>query len=530
MPATPPLPLVLRARVLRKDVRQAIRKRQPKRLLRAAGSFVAPQRWPPPAVLRNAVIDHRLAAGDPVAARVALRDLAGQAEAQRPGRPAALRRAAAIELAVPLLPPPERQVERTVAAYLRGELGAPPAPPPPDPARLAAMAAAAADRLRGEGHARPLVVATYPGFHANPYSRLMERAYPSQGLAAIHVDRVEDVDVLVEGAAAGGYRAVVHVNAPDRFVKGGRRRTDPPGSASAAAAIDRLDGWLARGAAIVSTIHNGPRMVGERGEAERAVAQAVADRAVMVHVLAARTPQLLAGWVTLDPARLVHVPHPNYDGAYGPLPTPAEARALLGLDAGTAAPTDVITIGLLGSLADRKGGILLLDALARVPDPLPDGRRIRLLVAGVLSGGRSEELIRRAAGDPRVVTRFGFIPDEALPALLAALDIAVVPYSQYLNSGWLHLALTAGIPAIAPEAGSATEVVAPDALLTFIANDPVSLGATLARAGELATPRARRAARASVARLAPDLLSARFAGALREAVDASVPARPQPEG
>jgi glycosyltransferase involved in cell wall biosynthesis len=114
------------------------------------------------------------------------------------------------------------------------------------------------------------------------------------------------------------------------------------------------------------------------------------------------------------------------------------------------------------------------------------------------------------------------VPDEELPALLAALDVAVVPYGQYLNSGWLNLALTAGVPAIAAAGGTADEVVRPDALRSFDPQIPGSLSEALADAPSLATPEARAAARASVADLDAQTISTRFVEALLDATSDTV--------
>jgi glycosyltransferase involved in cell wall biosynthesis len=176
---------------------------------------------------------------------------------------------------------------------------------------------------------------------------------------------------------------------------------------------------------------------------------------------------------------------------------------------------------MVGSLYGRKGAIALVEAFEAVPDPLPDGRRVRLLLAGSLAA-HGEALIRASCDDARIITRFGYVPDDELPGLLAALDVAIVPYGQYLNSGWLNLALTAGVPAIAPAGGTASEVVRPEALRTFEPQTPGSLGEALADAPSLTTPEARAAARASVADLDAATISARFVEALLEATSGTV--------
>jgi glycosyltransferase involved in cell wall biosynthesis len=502
-----PLPLSLRSGVLRSELRRAIVARRPRIIPRAIRSFVAPARWPPPARVIGAVLDRAVARGSVPAARRILAILDLEAEAHRPGTPAAVRRATAMDVAAPGLPDGQRQIERVVAAYLRGELGPPRKPAPPEPGELVDRVAAVAEDLRREGQDRPTIVMTFPGFHTNPYARLMEQAYREHGLVAVPVDDPAAIDAIVDAQERAGYRVIAHLNAPDRFVLAPHTGTEP--RAIADEALGRVDGWLAHGVGLVVSVHNRPRLTGRRGEAEQLVAQGILDRAHLVHLLAATTPELLGDWVRIDPARSVHVPHPNYDGVYPPPPDRASARRALGIPGGVP-ESDTLVVGLVGALADRKGGLALVEALRDVPDPLPDGRHLHLLVGGMLIGARSEELIRSALGRPRVTCRFGFVPDDAVPTLLASLDVAVVPYGTYLNSGWLHLALTFGLPVISGADGTASEVVRPEALRLFTGDDRASLAAALAGAGDLATESARLAARASIAGLDARELSERF--------------------
>lgn len=518
---------MLRVGFLQHEITESVRARRPWRLVRAFASFVSPRRWPTSRATQLAVEDAALARGNRTAARVVAGELADEPAAHRPRTPASIRRALALEVLARAMPPGPRAVEQTVAAYLRGQLAPPTSPtaasaagatPGLGAAEQAASAATdAAARLREVGHAQPVIVATFPGFAPNPYGALMELAYESRGLAAVHVGRRDELEAIVAAEDAGGYRTVIHLNAPDRFVD--RPPTDAEALAHAAAALAAIDRWIERGAMVVASVHNGPRLSGHWAVGERVVAQGIVDRAQLVHVLSASTPDRLASWISIDPGRCVHIPHPSYDGALGPLPPRAEARARLGLEAAGALDEPVLA-GLVGSLVDRKGGLELLEAFTLAPDRLPDGRPLRLLMAGSPSGAHGEDLIRRAVGDPRVVDRLGYIPDADLPMLLAALDVAVVPYANLLNSGWLHLALTAGIPAIAPAGSTAEEIVDPEALLTYPDDGPALLARALGEAGRLVTPEARRAARRSVESLEPRVLSARFADAVLGALPA----------
>jgi hypothetical protein len=262
----------------------------------------------------------------------------------------ALRRAAAVEIEARGLVGRELESEQTVARYLRNELprAAPAAPLGPDEVRAASMTAAT--ELRAAGYEAPLIVATFPGFHANPFSMLMEHAYASHGLAAVHVASVGEIQAVVDGCTEGGYRVVLHVNGPDRFLRDARTSTETDARAAAEGVVGQLDAWVADGVQLVTTIHNGPMLRDRRAVAERRVAQAIVDRASLVHLLTASTPAALDGWLDLAAARCVHVPHPNYDAALGPPGDRAEARHRL--DVGEDDGREVL-VGLIGTLYGR---------------------------------------------------------------------------------------------------------------------------------------------------------------------------------
>ena len=167
---------------------------------------------------------------------------------------------------------------------------------------MRASAIAAAAGLRVAGHDRPLIVATFPGFLANPFSRLMEQAYAGNGLAAVHV--------VSHGRDPGRHRRSrgrcvwrrSPRQRPRRFLLGTPAASEADALAAAAGIVDQLDGWLAAGVPLVTTIHNGPMLRDLRAEAERRVAQAIVDRASLVHLLTASTPAVLDGWLDLAAA------------------------------------------------------------------------------------------------------------------------------------------------------------------------------------------------------------------------------------
>lgn len=475
-----------------------------RRTRRRLGLGAKPKREDLPIEVLAARLDRRVRNGDRAAATERLQLPAGRA-----GTPEARARARALELLATGLPPREAFREAAVIAFLSA----------PPPRRLTAgrgrvgttsEAMLAAQRLRAAGHARPRIVITLPALEGNPYTDLMEQGYAAHGLAALHVDNLADAEAAIDSREAGDFEVILHVNASNRLVWGATSVEEA--AAVVEHALERLDAWQADGVRLVVSIHDGPILGPIHADAERALAQGIVDRADVVHLLTASTPRLLSGWLTIDPARAVHVPHPSYDGVYPPVPPREEARRTLGLD-----PVDParggreVVVGMLGLLSARKGPHRLIQALSAVADPLPDGHRIRLLLAGRALDPDGESLIREAFTDDRIIPEFGTIAPARMSVLLGAIDVAVVPYERYLNSGWTVLALTTGIPVIGPARSTATEVVPADALITFEPADTADLARALARAPELATPAARDAARRAVADLHPREISSRFA-------------------
>jgi len=221
--------------------------------------------------------------------------------------------------------------------------------------------------------------------------------------------------------------------------------------------------WLRRlGAPVVLTAHDVlPRR--ERNAAAWSEALALAERVIVQSERA--VDQLAATGVPRE--KLVRIQHPVFES---------------GLE--TAPPTGR-TILFFGLIREYKGLDVLLRALAEVPDA-------RLVVAGDPLDP-VEPLQRLAAGlgiGDRVEWRLGFLPDEAIPRLMAEATLVALPYRKIDSSGVLATALGHGRPAVVTDVGGL-----PDAIREFGAgrvvprDDPQALAAALRElleAGELA--------------------------------------------
>lgn len=115
-------------------------------------------------------------------------------------------------------------------------------------------------------------------------------------------------------------------------------------------------------------------------------------------------------------------------------------------------PTDVVTIGVVAQLIERKGHRILFEALRR----LPDRARLRVICFGQ---GPLAEALRREAADLGDIVHFaGFRKD--LARWVGALDLLVHPALMEGLGISLLQASAAGVPIIACRAGGMPEAVA----------------------------------------------------------------------
>jgi beta-1,4-mannosyltransferase len=303
-----------------------------------------------------------------------------------------------------------------------------------------------------------LAVAVFPpagGGGSNPYlahlnaelERRGVRLMPAQGLSPAWVDRARGhvevvhlhwLEYIVRGTGGGlGHLARAHVRAM-RYIL----------------ALRRL---RSAGIRTVWTVHN-------RRPHERRYPWL---DALLVRYTAAQADALVlhsqaAAYSLADdlrrPIRAWIAPHPHYRDVYPPdHRSRRDKRAAYGLDESS------FVYLMFGRARTYK----------RIPDAIRSFRGLqdsdaRLVIAGAPGDERIATQIRRQADpDPRVVTLLREIRDDEVSGLFELADAAVLNHREVFTSGALLLALSYGLPVVAPEKGSAREVVAPPALQTF---------------------------------------------------------------
>jgi len=384
-----------------------------------------------------------------------------------------------------------------------------------EPGAAAEDAASAIRHLEGLGVEEPILLAYHPIARMNPYQALLYSRTWNHGIATIPLYHLDDLDDVVAVASAAGARVVLHLHWTNRILE------DSPSESAAKATlakfIARLDRFVAAGGSLAWTVHNALPHDARMPALEAALQQAIVDRATIVHVLSANTPQAVAEWFSIPADRVLHVPHPNYIGAYIDVVSKEAARWELSI------PADDTVYALLGAIKPYKGLEQLIDAFdaALQRDP---GRRRLLVAGGPDDNPQTEAFLRRCVLHPFVTLHARKIPGDEMQVFLRAADIAVMPYLRSLNSGVLMLALSFGIPVVAPAVGGIAEVVTPEIGRTFVPGDRDSLVAALIAADELRTPEAREAALRAARQYDPVRLSDQFSRGVAERVRSARPA------
>lgn len=152
-------------------------------------------------------------------------------------------------------------------------------------------------------------------------------------------------------------------------------------------------------------------------------------------------------------------------------PTPrAAARAAVAAELGL--PSDGTLLACPGALIAIKGQALAIRALAQLPGA-------RLALAG---SGPDEAALRALAGDLGLADRVHFLGQvghDALPRLMSAADVVVLPSEREgLANVWVE-ALACGTPLVIPDVGGAAEVVTQATAGRLAAREPAAIAAAV---------------------------------------------------
>jgi len=301
---------------------------------------------------------------------------------------------------------------------------------------------------RALGRERPveapvLLVHFAPNYKGNPYQRMLYAGLPGINAQAVPV---KDITEHLVTEAASGSPGLFHLHWTNPILQPALTQSE------ARTRLDSftraLESFTAAGGKLIWTIHNVLPHDARFGDLEVELARTILRHAHRVHLLSETTIGQAAAHYVIDPAKVVVIELSSYYGVYPNAISRSDARTRLGIG-----PDDK-TLLVAGYIRPYKGIDRILDIFDRL---LSDDPSLRLLIAGKpLDPDGMADLEARCAAHPRVVSRFERIPDDELQVWYGAADVAVLPYTNILNSAAFRLATSLGVPVVAPRMGALT--------------------------------------------------------------------------
>jgi glycosyltransferase involved in cell wall biosynthesis len=364
--------------------------------------------------------------------------------------------------------------------------------------------------LEAAGAADPLLLLYHPPARNNPFQALLYLEALGRGVAPVPVARLEEAAAIVD-LARGRARVALHLHWLAAITE---QAAGPAAAAEQARAfLAGLDELIEAGCPVAWTIHNVLPHDARYPDEAVLLRRGVVDRAAMIHVLSPSTPAEVAPWFELPADRTALVPHPSYTGFYPDAVSRDAARFALGLW-----PDELVLLAF-GALRPYKGIPELLAAWRATADG--SGPR-RLVVAGrPTAGPGTDEMLLELATTPGVLPVARQVAVESVAELFGAADVAVLAHRTGLNSGVLLLALTFGLPVVAPRMAATVDLLDERVARLYDAGDADGLAAALRDAGHLVGAGATARAREIAAAHEPREISRQFVEELRRRVAAA---------
>ena len=151
----------------------------------------------------------------------------------------------------------------------------------------------------------------------------------------------------------------------------------------------------------------------------------------------------------IPPNKIYMIPHGNYLTAYNNEISKERAREILSLS------KNQLIFLHIGNIRPYKGIDCLIENFSR----LKNDYNIKLLIVGKTINKEIEDLlIKKAKGNTNIIFKFERILNNDVQIYMNAADVIVTSYNVILTSGTVILAMSFGIPVIAPRLGCIPEI------------------------------------------------------------------------
>lgn len=279
-----------------------------------------------------------------------------------------------------------------------------------------------------------------PFWQANPYQVLLARALSEQGIDTVCVK--DGIKAILADHLSGTRRIdVVHHHWVPALTYA------PRSLFYIYRNFARIERLTSSGVRLIWTVHNLYPHNSKHQSLDLYYARRLArlSSALIFHSEAARE-RVLQTYQVAAPATAV-IFHGNFIGQYPDSISPVEARLRLGI------AQDDVVFCLLGTIRENKGLKQLLEAFREVARP-----GVKLLIAGSVATEQVRKwLFAQQTLSSGVLVYPEFVPDEDLQIYLRAADVMAFPYTRFLTSGALVLAMSFGKPCLAPNVGMINE-------------------------------------------------------------------------
>lgn len=289
----------------------------------------------------------------------------------------------------------------------------------------------------GNAGLRVLGVPAFRNRELNPYNALLYEAVARAGVS---------VDEMTPRRLVGRRYDIVHLHWPEYLFSA-------PGYARAmlqAVLFIVAISWLGRRhSRVVWTVHNLQAHEGSHARLERCLWTWFVNRVDgYIALTEGGREAVLERFPVLARRPGFVIPHGHFRDVYPDMVDRIAARRALGL------PIDANVLCFLGAIRPYKNVPSLITAFRDVRDAT-----WRLVIAGeVPDDGVRADLVERVRGDARIHLNPRFVPAERVQFYMRAADLAVLPYSDILNSGSAMLALSFGLPVLVPALGAMNEL------------------------------------------------------------------------
>lgn len=349
------------------------------------------------------------------------------------------------------------------------------------------------------------VMAYHPVARMNPFQSLLYAAAFSSGFAPVGARRVGDLRALTAVKAMGA-NALVHLHWTSNVI--GKAETEENAEMRVDEFLSTIADLKAADVLLLWTVHNRLPHDCRFPTPEIRLRRSIVEAADAIHVMESDTADQVADVFDLPEAKTFLTPHPSYVGAYPSHFDRALSRMELGLS-----QSDFVA-GMIGSIQPYKGFDAFLGA---VTDLGPSFPYLRGLIAGIPgSDPDSVALVHRLEAAETVKSLPRKLEDRDMSRLLSSLDVMVLPYRASLNSGAALLALSFGVPIVAPRIGAFRRLIEAGFGIGYDPSDPVGLRSAIELAPRFLEQVDRAAMEAHVDSLRAGAVSSQFFERLRD--------------